>query len=52
MDEEQLKLPPAKSLINEISLLHDQMMGLVEEQRETNRKLTALLANRRTPIAP
>ncbi len=44
MEEEQLKLPPTKSLINEIALLHDQIMDLVEEQRETNRKLEALLA--------
>lgn len=45
MDEEQLKLPPAKSLINEIGLLHDQIMDLVEAQRETNRKLDALLTD-------
>lgn len=38
--------PPAKSLANEISLLHDQVMDLVEEQRETNRKLAALLASK------
>ena len=31
--------PPARSLINEIAFLHDQVMDLVEEQRETNRKL-------------
>ncbi len=34
---------PGRSLINEIALLHDQIMDLVEVQRETNRKLDAML---------
>ena len=35
---------PGRSLINELACLHDQVMDLVEEQRETNRKLEAVLA--------
>jgi hypothetical protein len=50
MDEEQLKLPPAKSLVNEIALLHDQIMDLVEAQREANRKLDALLTARQPEV--
>lgn len=50
MEDEQLKLPPARSLVNEIRLLHDQIMELVEEQRETNRKLDALLTGRNTEV--
>ncbi len=52
MEEEQLKLPPARSLVNEIRLLHDQVMDLVEEQRETNRRLDALLESKQKPIVP
>jgi hypothetical protein len=47
MEDEQLKLPPARSLINEIALLYDNISDLIEVQKETNRKLDALLAERR-----
>ena len=43
-NEHSYNPPPGRSLINEIMLLHDQVMDLVEEQRETNRKLEAVLA--------
>jgi hypothetical protein len=51
-EDEQLQLPPARSLFNEISLLYDNIGELIEAQRETNRKLDALLANRQNPIEP
>lgn len=44
MEDEQLKLPPARSLVNEIMLLHDQIVDLVEAQRSMNSKLDALLS--------
>jgi hypothetical protein len=50
MNEEQLRLPPARSLVNEIMLLHDQIADLVEAQRETNGKLDALLASRQPEV--
>lgn len=43
MDEHNYNLPPARSLANEIACLRDEVMDLVEAQRETNRKLSALL---------
>jgi len=52
MEDEQLKLPPARSLFNEIALLYDNISDLIEAQKETNRKLDALLANRQNPIVP
>ena len=33
-NEHSYNPPPGRSLINEIMLLHDQVMDLVEEQRE------------------
>lgn len=46
MDEEQLRLPPARSLFNEIALLNDSISDLIELQRDTNSKLAALLSSR------
>jgi len=33
-------------------LLYDNISDLIEAQKETNRKLDALLANRQNPIVP
>jgi len=38
--------PPARSLINEIGLLYDNITDLIEEVRATNKRLDALLLSR------